>query len=164
MQVTWVQSPGQEDALEEGMATHSSSILAWRTPWTEEPGRLQSMGSERGGHDWVTEHARKPDKLKSELNPLKEGQWPSINSQVHIQRPSNSGETMFHWWKDATTQQRKKKLECKSSSLLVFKCPVVLLPGRKLWGRKNNQTSIRDLQTLTQNLQHFLCPPERARS
>ena len=59
---------------------------------------------------------------------------------------------------------KKKKLECKSSSLLVFKCPVVLLPGWKLWGRKNNQTSIRDLQTLTQNLQHFLCPPERARS
>ena len=41
--VLWVQSLGQEDPLEEGMATHSS-ILAWRIPWTEEPGRLQSMG------------------------------------------------------------------------------------------------------------------------
>ena len=40
---TWVQSLGQEDLLEKGMATHSS-ILAWRIPWTEEPGRLQSMG------------------------------------------------------------------------------------------------------------------------
>ena len=39
-----VQSLGQEDPLEEGMATHSSGILAWRIPWTEEPGRLQSMG------------------------------------------------------------------------------------------------------------------------
>ena len=45
MQETWVQSVGQEDPLEEGMATHSS-ILAWRIPWTEEPGGLQSMGCE----------------------------------------------------------------------------------------------------------------------
>ena len=43
LQETWVQSVGQEDPLEEGMATQSS-ILAWRIPWTEEPGRLQSMG------------------------------------------------------------------------------------------------------------------------
>ena len=50
MQETWVQPLGQEDALEEGMATQSS-ILAWRIPWTEEPGRLQSMGLQRVGHD-----------------------------------------------------------------------------------------------------------------
>ena len=42
--------PGSEDPLEEGTATHSS-ILAWRTPWTEEAGGLQSMGSQRFGHD-----------------------------------------------------------------------------------------------------------------
>ena len=47
---TWVQSLGQEDALENGMATQSS-ILAWRIPWTEEPGGLQIMGSQRVGHD-----------------------------------------------------------------------------------------------------------------
>jgi len=47
---TWVQSLGCKDPLEEGMATHSS-ILAWRIPWTEEPGRLQSMGSQRVRHD-----------------------------------------------------------------------------------------------------------------
>ena len=45
-----VRSLGQEDSLEEGMATHSS-ILAWEIPWTEEPGRLQSMGLQRVGHD-----------------------------------------------------------------------------------------------------------------
>ena len=45
-----VQSLGQEDSLEEEMATHSS-ILAWKIPQTEEPGRLQSMGSQRVGHD-----------------------------------------------------------------------------------------------------------------
>ena len=50
MQETWVQSLGQEDALEKEMATHSS-ILAWRIPWTEEPGGLQSMGSQRVGYD-----------------------------------------------------------------------------------------------------------------
>ena len=47
---TQVQAPGQEDALEEGMATHSS-VLAWRIPGTEEPGGLQSMGSQRVRHD-----------------------------------------------------------------------------------------------------------------
>ena len=46
-----VRSMAQEDPLEEEMATHSS-ILAWRIPWTEEPGGLQSMGSQRLGHDW----------------------------------------------------------------------------------------------------------------
>ena len=50
MQETWVRSLGWEDALEKEMATHSS-ILAWRTPWAEEPGGLQSRGSQRVGHD-----------------------------------------------------------------------------------------------------------------
>ena len=50
MQKTWVQSLGQEDLLEKEMATHFS-ILAWRIPWTEEPGGLQSMGLERVRHD-----------------------------------------------------------------------------------------------------------------
>ena len=47
---TQVRSPGWEDPLEKEMATHSST-LAWKIPWTEEPGRLQSMGSQRVGHD-----------------------------------------------------------------------------------------------------------------
>ena len=51
MQDTWVQSLGQKDPLEEEMATHSS-ILAWEDLWTEEPGKLQSMESQRVGHDW----------------------------------------------------------------------------------------------------------------
>ena len=50
MQETWVQSLGQEDPLEKEMATHSS-ILAWKIPWSEEPDRLQSMGSRRVGRD-----------------------------------------------------------------------------------------------------------------
>ena len=53
MQETQVQSLGQKDPLEKGMATHTS-ILTWRIPWTEEPSELQSMGSQRIRHDWVT--------------------------------------------------------------------------------------------------------------
>ena len=47
---TWVQSLGWDEPLEKEMATHSS-ILAWKIPWTEDPGRLQSTGSQRVGHD-----------------------------------------------------------------------------------------------------------------
>ena len=50
MQETQVQSLSQEDPLEKGRAPHSS-LLAWRIPWTEEPGGIQSMGSQRVGHD-----------------------------------------------------------------------------------------------------------------
>ena len=52
----WVWSLDWDDPLEEDMATHSN-ILAWRIPWTEEPGGLQSMGSQRVRHDWVTKHS-----------------------------------------------------------------------------------------------------------
>ena len=50
MRETWVRSLGREDPLEKEMAIHSS-IIAWKIPWTEEPGRLQSMGSQRVRHD-----------------------------------------------------------------------------------------------------------------
>ena len=53
MQEVQVRSLSQEDPLEKEMAAHSS-ILAWKIPWTEEPGRLQSTGSQRVGHDWAT--------------------------------------------------------------------------------------------------------------
>ena len=55
-QETWVLSLDQEDPLEKDMATHSN-ILAWEIPWTEEPGRLQSVGLQRAGHDWATEQS-----------------------------------------------------------------------------------------------------------
>ena len=50
MQEMWVRSLGWEDPMEKEMATYSS-VLAWEIPWTEEPGRLQSMGLQRAGHD-----------------------------------------------------------------------------------------------------------------
>ena len=51
LQETWVQSLDWEDPLQEGMETHSS-ILVWKIPWTKEPGGLQSIGSQRVGHNW----------------------------------------------------------------------------------------------------------------
>ena len=66
--------PGQEDPLEEGMATHSR-ILGWRIPWTEKPGGLQSMGSQRVGHDssdlktytqrWLRVHSLEWEKISN---------------------------------------------------------------------------------------------------
>ena len=55
MQEAWVQSLGQEDPLEKELATYSG-ILAWKIPWTEEPGGLQSTESQRVSHNWATEH------------------------------------------------------------------------------------------------------------
>ena len=61
----WVRSQGWEDAVEKEMATHPS-ILAWEIPWTEEPGGLQSMGSQRVRHDLATERTR----IQSEVTTL----------------------------------------------------------------------------------------------
>ena len=71
VQETWVWSLGREDPLEKGMATHYS-ILAWRIPWMEEPGRLQSTGSQRFRQDWTTSLATKTTTLTWSLAP---GSW-----------------------------------------------------------------------------------------
>ena len=75
MQEMWVQSLGRKDPLEKGMAMHSS-ILAWRIPWAEEPGRLQCMGSQRAGHDWVTNiHSRNLHILRLRVPNTCRRQW-----------------------------------------------------------------------------------------
>ena len=66
MQESRVQSLGPEGPLEKGMAI-LSSILAWRIPWTEEPGSLQPMGSQRVGHNWVTTTATTTTESKKKL-------------------------------------------------------------------------------------------------
>ena len=73
MQDMQVQSLSPEDPLEKEMAAHSS-ILAWEIPWTEEPGRLQPMGSQRVGHDLVT----KPPHLHLTLSRYLEKQIPAV--------------------------------------------------------------------------------------
>ena len=62
----WVSSLGQKDPLKKGMAT-DSSILAWRIPWTEEPGGLKSLGLQRIGHNWTTWHTYNVGSLKGVL-------------------------------------------------------------------------------------------------
>ena len=74
---TWVQSLGWENSLEEGMATHSS-ILAWRIPLIEEPGGLQSMGSQRVRHNWATKHST----LYSIIKPV--ASLPFVNYKLNI--------------------------------------------------------------------------------
>ena len=68
-----IQSLGWEDPLEKEMATHSG-VFAWKILWTEEPGRLQSMGPQRERHDWVTEHI---GIKKKKLN-----KWPLFNTNI----------------------------------------------------------------------------------
>ena len=67
----WVRSVHQEDPLEKSMATHSS-ILAWRIPWTEEPDRLQFMGSQRVRHNFMTEQQQRGKREKYEEGMFKE--------------------------------------------------------------------------------------------
>ena len=79
MRETWVQSLGWEDPLEKDMATHSST-LTWKIPWTEEPGRLQSMGSQRVGHDrgtqcLLSELTRNGQSMWTELSFLSQTFW-----------------------------------------------------------------------------------------
>ena len=62
MRETWVQSLGREDTLEKEMVTHFS-ILAWKILWTEKPGRLQSAGLQRVGHDWATSPSPSPSAM-----------------------------------------------------------------------------------------------------
>ena len=70
MQETQVWSLGWEDLVEKGMATHSSS-LAWRIPWTEEPGGLQSMELQRVGHDGATNNCATLEKKKLQIIRMK---------------------------------------------------------------------------------------------
>ena len=81
MRETWVQPLGREDLLEKEMATHSS-ILAWKIPWMEEPGRLlQSMGSQRVGHNWA-------NSLSLYLSLLLQRIFPTQGSNPNI----------LYWW------------------------------------------------------------------
>ena len=79
MQDTWVRFLGQEDSLEEEMATHSS-IHAWKIPRTEESGGLQAMGSQRVGHDLVTNNKKNNPSLPSPISAANSGSMPKESS------------------------------------------------------------------------------------
>ena len=89
MRETWVQSLSQEDLLEKKIATHSSS-LAWKIPWMEEPGGLQSMGLQRVGHNWATSLSLSPDVRHT---------IPLIQFPIASQLSRATGK-FFNLWKD----------------------------------------------------------------
>ena len=93
MQETQAQSLGRQDPLEKEMATHSS-ILAWRIPRTEEPGRLQSMGSHRVGHDWATNTNTKLFDTDSVILPRANG-WASNQIQLYL-KPRGAVFPVYH--------------------------------------------------------------------
>ena len=86
MQETWVQFLGQEDVLEKGMTTQSS-ILAWRIPWTEEPGSLQSMGSQRVRHNGAYTQAHTHPLARQWLGLHAFMPWTQVQSLVGDLRP-----------------------------------------------------------------------------
>ena len=110
----WVWSLGREDLLEKGMATYSS-ILAWRIPWTEEPARLQSIGSHRVGQDWsdlackqilkvcyayaIGEGSGTPLQYSCLGNPMDGGAWWAAVHGVAESRTWLSNFTFTHWRK-----------------------------------------------------------------
>ena len=85
MQEKQVWSLGGEDPLEEGMASHST-ILAWRIPWTEDPGGPQSMGPPRIGHDWVYTHTHK---CKSQALAMAQGSYMHLLSYLSLYNSSH---------------------------------------------------------------------------
>ena len=147
MQKIRVQSLGWDDPLEKEMATHSS-ILAWKIPWTEEPGRLQSMRSQKSQTDWATTTHR--DHELAELNGQDVGLTPPLfhclgtrlRLPVFLGFPYGCGRPGFNPWVGTIPWRRKQQPT------------LVLLPGkfhgwRKLvsyspWGRKHDwETSFR---------------------
>ena len=105
---TWVWSVGWEDPREKGMATHSS-IIAWRIPWTEEPGGLQSMGSQRFGYDWATNRQHTLGDTVAKTPPLVQG--------VRVQSLVRALDPKCHNWKitcaETKTQCRQINLKTK---------------------------------------------------
>ena len=109
MRETWVRSLGLEDPLEKAMETHPS-ILAWRIPWTEEPGRLQSMGSQRIAQDWVTKAQSReyPDPETIQTFPILQrgkGDPASVGRQANLSQgpciltvPSECGKNPLGCW------------------------------------------------------------------
>ena len=125
MQETQVRSLGWEDPLEKEMAAHSS-ILAWKTPWTAEPGRLPSMGSQRVGHDWTL--------LLSVAKPSKSFMGHLINCGVSlvvqmVKCLSAMQETQVRslGWEDPLEKEM-----AGHSSILAWKIPWTAEPGRLL--------------------------------
>ena len=92
-----VRSLGQEDLLEEGMATHSS-ILAWRISWTEEPGRSQSIGLQRAGHDEATQHSTAQDSATGCLSIKTDEEANMVRRHLNDKQSVSQGELRVRDW------------------------------------------------------------------
>ena len=109
---TWVQTLGWEDPLEKGMATHSS-ILAGRIPWTEQPGGLQSMGSQRIRHNWATNTFTDIHREKS--------MWRSTQEENHVKTDDE--------WCISKSRNSKGCLETTRNSEVRKDSPAQVLEG-----------------------------------
>ena len=111
---TQVRSLGQEDPLEKEMVTHSS-ILAWRIPWMEKPGRLQTMGSQRVGHDWATSLS-----LSFTMNMgVHVSFWASLVAQL-VKNPPAMWKT---WVRSLGQKDPLEKGKATHSSILAWRIP-----------------------------------------
>ena len=93
---TWVQSLGWEDPLEKEMATHSST-LAWKVPWTEEPGGLQPMGSQRVGHHWMSSLSLFMAHMVKNLPAVQETWIPSLGREDPLEKGMASHSSILAW-------------------------------------------------------------------
>ena len=120
MQETWVGSLDQEDPLEEEMTTHSS-ILAWEIPWTEEPGGLQSMGSQKSQKSQLfetlmlgkTESKRKGQQRMKWLDSITDSKDTDLSKFQEILEDREAWQAAVHWvaksWTDLVTEQQHCK-------------------------------------------------------
>ena len=95
MREAWVWSLGLEDPLEKELSTHSS-IFAWKIPWTEEPGRLQSMALQRVEHDWVTNTSPVAQMVKK-LPSVREISVISLGQKDHLQKEMATHSSIHAW-------------------------------------------------------------------
>ena len=118
---TQVRSLGWEDPLEKEMVTHYST-LAWRIPWTEKPGRVQSMGLQRVGHDWV---------ISLSLSLYFYRNQHQIQENLQTEVPGGSPK-LWHCWGLGSMNQCNRNLRLKSSKFSHFITPTSLRPpGRQ---------------------------------
>ena len=125
---TRVQSPAWEDPLEKEMATHSST-LAWKIPWTEKPGKLQSMGSQKVGHNWANslhflseqckeiEENHRMGKTRKLFKKIGVTKW-TFNAEMGMVQDLTEAEDMKKRWQEYTEELYKKVLMTQITTMM----------------------------------------------
>ena len=153
-----VQSLGQEDPLEEDIATHFS-MLVWRTPRTEQPGGLQSMGSQRVGHDWS-------DFTCMHSRPIRKIKWDNENEGLPLCSSCQDSSVILVFWVKAMVfpvvmygceSWTVKKVECWRIDAFELWWWTRLL--RVPWTARKSNTEY-SLEGLILKLKHLLWPPD----